>query len=781
MAPLRRNRKWLYPLWFAGAITLTGCSEVRTLFSVLFNGASSLSTSAFEIDEIKSGNRVTCSILGDKSVRCLGSGDKGDLGRFYGAPVTALKDVKQLAAGKGFTCAIVGDKGEVFCFGRNDKGQLGVATLPDGGAATTEPVQLMDNEGNKKEPVIDAKQLAVGDDHACAILKGGRAICWGDNSYGQAGNPEQTRFGVKTVFENERNQKAFQGIHEIFAGANSTCIIAKDDFAVYCFGERYGSTRKMNWIPEKIDLAGSIGTLSNIKQVGLGRGFGCALSKGAQVYCWGRNDLNQLGALLNLPGVTKATAVKVTYPQEQPITKVDALAVGETHACALHRDEKTLYCWGDNRFGQLGNTSVRGLPEQVALGSNNLTLKGVREVSVGPDRTCIISSRDEVFCWGNGAHGILGSEKVLSPYPVRVLDANGEMLGGAVTISVGFDHTCIVDSGSKVYCFGINDYGQLGSKFVSGAVIAADFKPITKVNAIDTFGMRTCMVYGDSQSVACFGDREIDNLNQKYENNSFVPEEMRRGMAPFKGALGVSVGRTHLCVITAEQTVECLGDGSKGQLGGGDTQSVKFATVHDEKKAILKDVWQVKTKEDWNCALKQENGAIWCWGQWKNAHWLNARQITMNGKPTADFIQIGMSEDQICGVHGVDRNVFCSTAASVGAEKIDLLPLQDFDGRPLRKILTLSGGKKHSCALDEEGRVFCWGSNEFGQLGLKTVREAPRAMKLTFAKESLHKISRISAGERHTCVASSEEPALYCFGENFFGGPNSTDPVEYPL
>src|SRR4051812_31979734 len=106
MAPLGQNPKWLYPLWFIGMIGLVGCSEVRTLFSVVLNGASSLSTSAFEIDEIKSGYKVTCGILGDKSMRCLGAGLKGSLGRFYGAPVTELKDVKQIALGKGFTCAI---------------------------------------------------------------------------------------------------------------------------------------------------------------------------------------------------------------------------------------------------------------------------------------------------------------------------------------------------------------------------------------------------------------------------------------------------------------------------------------------------------------------------------------------------------------------------------------------------------------------------------------------------------------------------------------------------
>jgi alpha-tubulin suppressor-like RCC1 family protein len=771
---IKRSTSFFMPI--LAFTLLNGCAEIRTMFSVIFSGATSLSTSAFEVDDMKSGTKVTCAILGDKTLRCLGPGSKGSLGRFYGAPVNNLKEVKQIALGKGFTCAIVGEKAAAFCFGNNDKGQLGNART----IASADPVPVLDTE-NGSIPLVDVKQLAAGENHACALLKSGRAVCWGDNLLGQAGNPSTVGVGTKTILENERVQKPFQGIHEIFAGVNSTCIVAKEDFSPYCFGERYGSTRKLNWVPEKIELAGAIGTLSNVKEIGLGRGFGCALSRGAQVYCWGRNDLNQLGALVNLPAMTKAALVQVTYPQEAPLSKVDVLAVGENHACALHRDEKTVYCWGDNRYGQLGNTSVRGLPEQVALGSNNLTLKGVRELAVGPDRTCIISSRDEVFCWGNGAHGLLGSERVSSPYPVRALDANGEMLGAASMIAIGNDHSCIIDTNQRMYCFGLNEFGQLGSKNIAGQVIHSDLRPVTKVTAIDTYGMRTCMVYGPDQSVACFGDKEIDNVNQKNEINSFVPEEMKKGMVPYHGAMGVSVGKGHICVITSGQQVECLGEGGKGQLGGGETQAVKYALVQDDKGQPLKDIWQVKSREDWNCALKQETGAVWCWGEWNSDRWLTAKQILVNGRPSADFIQITMNLDQICGVHGVERNVFCTVNGEKSADKLDFKQVFDAENKPLKKVLAITSGLHHSCALDEDGKTYCWGSNSMGQLGLKSVKEALRPMRLSFKNEHLRKAARISAGDNHTCLTSSDEAALFCFGENFFGGSTSPDAIEYPL
>jgi alpha-tubulin suppressor-like RCC1 family protein len=758
---------------------LSGCAEVRTLVSVLWSGATSLSTSGFEVDDIKSGNKVSCVLLADKTVRCLGPGLKGSLGRFNGAPVPVLKEVKEISLGKGFSCTIAGDKDQLFCFGRNDKGQLGNNRV----IASVDPMPVLDAE-NGNVAIVDVKQVAAGENHACALLKNGRAICWGDNSFGQAGNPSLS-IGVKTIVENDRTMKAFQGIHEIFAGVNSTCFTAKDDFSAYCFGERYGAIKKMNWNPERVDLAGSIGTLGNVKKIGLGRGFGCALSRSSQVYCWGRNDFNQLGALSTLPGTTKALLVQVTYPQEQPLSKIDMLSVGEFHACALHRDEKTVYCWGDNKYGQLGNTSVRGLPEQVALGSNNLTLKGVANLAVGPDRTCIISSREEVFCWGNGANGILGSEKVLSPYPIRALDANGDMLTSAAQISLGFDHACIIDTSQKLYCFGINEFGQLGSRSIAGQVILGDLKPATKVNALDTHSFRTCMVYGDNQSVACFGDREIDNLNQKYETNSFVPEEIKKGTQAYRGALGVSVGNSHICIITSEQKVDCLGEGSKGQLGANDSQNLKSGTVQDEQQHAVTDIWQIKTVEDFNCGLKQESGSIWCWGNWRGDRWLNAKIVSAAGRPSADFIQISMSTDQVCGIHGVERNVLCSARLDKTSDhplqNLNLVAMSDSEGKLLKKVLSISGGKNHFCALDEESRVFCWGSNEYGQLGTRSVKESLKPLRFLATKDALKKVSRVSAGDHHTCLASSDEASLYCFGENFFGGANSPEPVEYPL
>lgn len=774
MVTLKRKWKLIFAAFLSAG--LVSCTEIRTVISVLSGGTGSLSLSAFEVDEMRSGTQVTCSIMGNRTVRCLGSNVRGDLGRFFSTPVEDVKNVQSIALGNRFSCFIEGEKLEVKCFGINDKGQLGNPTVYE----SVKPVPVIDVESGNK-PLQDAKSITAGENHACALLKTGRAVCWGDNTFGQSGNPSLQGLMLKTIMENERTPKPFQGIQEIAAGGNSTCLVAKDFRGVYCFGERYGAKKKHNWLPEPVELAGSIGNLSQVKQIGVGREFGCALGKSSQVYCWGRNDLNQLGSQNNMPGVTKATQVQISFPIQGPLNKVEQLTVGEYHACGLHRDEQTLFCWGDNRYGQLGNTSLRGLPEQVALGSNNLTLKGVRKAVAGVDRTCIISSRDEVFCWGNGEDGILGSEKVSSPYPVRALDEKGEMLDSTLDISLGYDHSCTLDAEKKLYCFGRNSSGQMGSSLVAREALSENNRTIERVTALDTFHLRSCMVHGESQSVSCFGGRKIDNLLEKAVKNSFIPEEVKRELSVYQNATGVVVGRAHLCVITAEQNVECQGDGALGQLGSGDNLTLKFGTVVDDRSRALNDVWQADSNGDFNCALKQETGSVWCWGSWKGQQWNQARVISMSDRPSNDFIQIVLSEDQICGVRGMERALFCTASSAKNLDSLEFQPQVDLDGKQLKKVMSLTAGKRHACAVDEEGRVYCWGQNQKNQLGLKNYSETQKAVRVPFQDERLKHALRVSAGDEHTCMTVADQTSVFCFGQSIFGTQFSPEPVEYPL
>jgi alpha-tubulin suppressor-like RCC1 family protein len=768
MAALRQSL--IRILILSQALFLSSCSEVKVLISVLFTETTSLSTSSFEFDEIRSGNRLTCAILGDKSVRCIGTGEAGSLGTFNGGPVLAGTTVKLIATGRDFTCYVSGENSALFCFGRNDKGQLG---NPSAGNSI-KPVAVMDLESNGL-PITEVRSLSAGAEHACAVLKSGRAVCWGDNSVGQLGNISQTGIGARSVLESERNQKPFANVKDISAGGASTCFIARDDSSVFCLGERYGNTRKVNWIPERVDLANSIGSLNNVRQVSVGKGFACALTKGAQVYCWGQNDQNQLGILINVKGMPKASLVQVSYPQEMALSRIEQITTGDSHACAIHRDEKTVYCWGDNRLNQLGSSSSRGNTEQVALGSNNLTLKGVKEVRAGPDRTCIISTRDELFCWGNGESGLLGNPKPLSVYPSRVLDSNLEALAGIAHVQIGGHHSCTLDLSGRMYCFGLNTYGQMGFTRVSGQALQTEASPLKKVSAIDIKGNRVCVIYGEDQRAGCFGGKEFDNLASRPEHNNFILEELKRNNVLIREINALAIGNDQICIVTGSQEVTCIPTGEKSRV----ESAVKVQDQATHKP--LKDIWQVKAQDQFACALSQAEGSAWCWGQSSLEQAKDAHGLLSEGRPLKELIQLAITHEQVCAIKGAERTVYCGNAIDFLKNQFEMAPLKTEDGGILRGVLSLSGGSHHSCAVTDNGKLYCWGSNEYYQFGMKSPKSSLVGVLVPVKNERIRKITRVTTGDTHTCITSTEDPTLYCFGGSFYNGSNSIDPIEYPL
>jgi alpha-tubulin suppressor-like RCC1 family protein len=158
----------------------------------------------------------------------------------------------------------------------------------------------------------------------------------------------------------------------------------------------------------------------------------------------------------------------------------------------------------------------------------------------------------------------------------------------------------------------------------------------------------------------------------------------------------------------------------------------------------------------------------------------SAVHLTFLGAPSRDFIQIAVSADQVCGVHGADRQLLCTSIADP-AKQNDLAPVSSPEGELLKSVVVFTGGLHHFCAGTEGNRLYCWGKNDAGQLGMKTPAESAYPLRVQLSQQAKMRIGRITAGDRHTCVSGEGETSLYCFGESFFNGSNSHEPLEYPL
>jgi len=142
------------------------------------------------------------------------------------------------------------------------------------------------------------------------------------------------------------------------------------------------------------------------------------------------------------------------HPRASDAEKVSA---GGTHTCAIPSDG-SLWCWGGNNRGQLGqgDTADRSLPTRVGSASN------WRAVSAGSNATtCAVNTLNEVFCWGYNFSGQVAVDKattsVTNPTKVTALGTTVQ------SVSVGSLNSCVVTTSSEVRCWGSNSYGQLGT------------------------------------------------------------------------------------------------------------------------------------------------------------------------------------------------------------------------------------------------------------------------------------------------------------------------------
>ena len=363
-----------------------------------------------------------------------------------------------IAAGGRHTCAI-DTSGAAWCWGRNWDGQLG-----DGmGNATG------DHDMNVPTRVLGGHtftSITAGDFHTCALDMSGAAWCWGDNLYGQLGDGT----GDGSSDANDANvPRAVTGGHRfttISAGAFHTCALDTSGVA-WCWGANFafefvdfpagqlgdGTLDDKN-APQRVDGGGWDGTFASISAGGW---HTCAITNAGAVYCWGYNEFGALGNDTTTSSLTNGPQLVDHGSSSGTFVSVDA---GDLYTCAL-TSSGAAYCWGGNSRGRLGDgsTSDRYVPAAVTGGYVWAM------IDAGDDHTCGVTTTGYGYCWGENEHGELGDGSTLDsssdgPQPIMF----GEQF--AVVIPNGFEegnHSCGLTPDGALYCWGYNEYGQLGN------------------------------------------------------------------------------------------------------------------------------------------------------------------------------------------------------------------------------------------------------------------------------------------------------------------------------
>jgi alpha-tubulin suppressor-like RCC1 family protein len=339
-----------------------------------------------------------------------------------------------VSPGTEHTCAQVGHG--IYCWGRNDNGELGDSTL----TLRTLPVPV------PFTPPFGAafNAPALGDSHTCATTSVAELYCWGSDSSGQLGIGSQNDRRTYPALVSGGLSFAL-----VTAGRAHTCAQIAGAYELYCWGandkgQLGDSTNTLRPAPVRVGGGVALGSAT------AGRDHTCALTvPDGAAYCWGDNAFGQLG-----DGSTSARNSPVPVAGGHTFSQISA---GGNHTCGLTNTPSTpeVYCWGDNADGELGDstTTQRLFPVKVA---GVVTFDAI---AVGSRFGCGQSIDQKLYCWGRNLDGQLGIGSFTNqPAPQNAVDGSANTTG----IKSGDRHVCTTTFDGAAYCWGANTFGQLG-------------------------------------------------------------------------------------------------------------------------------------------------------------------------------------------------------------------------------------------------------------------------------------------------------------------------------
>jgi alpha-tubulin suppressor-like RCC1 family protein len=331
----------------------------------------------------------------------------------------------KIAAYGNVTCGVFA--GRAHCWGRNVSGQLGDGTHFD--SARPHAVMLPPGE-------VMALSIAEGD--GCAIVEDA-LYCWGE-----ASGPTPVPIPLLAPAT------------AVAVGRTFRCVIAN---GVQCWGDNdAGQLATGGQAPR-----GSPGPImwsgAPLVAIEAGDDHTCALDDQMFAHCWGHNDNGSLGTGSFQPTSSLVVANVITTIRGLP-------QIAGWHACAVTNGAAD--CWGQGTSGELGDGGAadRAAPGPVPALSTGVTAIATGGGPMDPDASCAIMNGG-VWCWGDGRFGRLGNGlAVTKSTPVAVVG----LPGAAVAIAVGYGHACAQLADGDLWCWGQGNRGELGDGMTASSL-----------------------------------------------------------------------------------------------------------------------------------------------------------------------------------------------------------------------------------------------------------------------------------------------------------------------
>lgn len=684
---------------------------------------------------------------------------------------TQLVGVSAIDAGFSQGYALL-NNGSLVAWGDSYYGQIGDGTFQSG--------------KNIPSPVTGLSSLTAvsgSGNHTLALKSNGTVWAWGANFYGEVGDGTTITRALPVKVSNLTNVTA------ISAGSSSMAL--KSDGTVWAWG-RNASGQLGDGTTTDRKLPTQITSLSQVKAISAGGDFGLALKLDGTVWSWGANDWGQLG--------DGSTTNRSLPAQINGLSNIISISGGSQHTVALKSDG-TVWSWGRNNFSQVGDgtTAFRQLtPVQLA------TFTGAIAVSAGGDHSMALKSNGTVWCWGSDRVGQLGDATDQSLSNQQHADPRMVIwITGITAISAGGQHSFALQNNGLLWSWGDDNLGQLGDsssgyyrwwpKEVSAAAPAPEPIGILATPALNPdegtypstikVGVTDASANATIQSIAVGANHVIAQTSQGFwgwGNNYYSQLGIAAGwptpdfnktvykspvsQTGYEGAAKIVAGLGHTIVLKNDGSVWTSGSNHAGELGR-DTNSQPSATL--APVSGFTNVAKIAAGGGTSLAIKSD-GTVWQWG-------IGA---VNNASPTFRITPVQV--DGLSGVTGIatsgshclavksDGTVWAwgrnyNGQLGDGTTNDRVTPIQVAG---LSSVTSAAAGASFSLAIKSDGTVWAWGENTYGQIGNGNSFEPihPNASQVIGMSGAI----AVAGGEQHA-IALKSDGTVWTWGTNYDG------------
>lgn len=401
------------------------------------------------------------------------------------------------------------------------------------------------------------------------------------------------------------------------------------------------------------------------------------------------------------------------------------------------------------------------------------------------------SLSNNITCWGTGSSGQIGNGQGNNALPSSVVMPNG-VTSFTQFSSTGNSLSCGIASTGVVYCWGTGSSGQIGNgasisvNTPTAVTMPNDVESFTSVSSNNNF---SCAI-ADNGKIYCWGVGTNGKIGNGDIINVNVPTSvtMPAGVESFSS---VSTNSSFSCAIADNGKVYCWGSGKNGQIGNGTNVSGVNVPTSVTMPAGVASFSSISTNSNFSCAIA-DNGKVYCWGLGTNGRIGNGSASSVK-VPTVvtmpagveSFSSISTNSNFSCAIAD-NGKVYCwgvgnsgqigngANASTVSVPTAVTMPAE------VTSFSSVSTNANFSCAITNTGKVYCWGTGSSGQIGngASANVNVPTAITLPSGVESF---SSVSTNSNFSCAIANTN-TVYCWGDGKSGqiGNGGTSNINIP-